>query len=263
MHEASFHYDAGATTHPMRQYARFITGNELLGELVMSGKRMATQFHERTSHWPARESERIRSMLEFENRLWEQGFCCIAGVDEAGRGPLAGPVVAAAVILSEPLEGLDDSKKLTAARREQLVELLRHSAARIGIAFVGASEIDVMGIQQANLKAMHDAVTALIPSPDYILVDGFALKGVRQPSLKLIKGDSRSLSIAAASIVAKVMRDQYMNDLDKKFPEYGFEKHKGYGTRAHMDALEKYGPCPEHRRSFAPLVQRVDSAFLF
>jgi ribonuclease HII len=201
----------------------------------------------------AAESARMAVMLAFEAEAEAQGFSAVAGVDEAGRGPLAGPVVAAAVILSAPVAGLNDSKQLTEARREALFEELMAGGHAIGAAVVEAEEIDRTGIQPANYAAMARAVAALPCAADYLLVDGFALRGVPQPVLKVIKGDARSLSIAAASIIAKVTRDRLMCEWNDRWPGYGFAKHKGYGTREHLDALARLGPCPIHRRSFAPV----------
>jgi len=191
-------------------------------------------------------------LYEFERGAAAQGFARVAGVDEAGRGPLAGPIVAAAVVLAHPVEGLNDSKLLTEAKRETLFETLHGGEHAIGVCVIEADEIDAFGIQRANYAAMARAVAAISPTPDYLLVDGFQLPGVAQPVLKLIKGDRRSASIAAASIVAKVTRDRLMLAWAVRHPEYGFERHKGYGTREHLDALARFGPCVIHRRSFAP-----------
>ncbi len=212
---------------------------------------------------PEAERLRVATMLEFERNAAGSGFCRIAGVDEAGRGPLAGPVVAGAVVLIAPLAGLNDSKKLTEGRREALYELLMSGGHAVGVGVAEAAEIDRMGIQAANYAAMARAVAAISPPPDYLLVDGYALPGMRQPCLRIIKGDSRSLSIAAASIIAKVTRDRRMLETDRLYPEYGFARHKGYGTAEHLAALERHGPCPEHRRSFAPLSERADGGRLF
>lgn len=194
----------------------------------------------------------LEAMLSFERAACEQGFRRVAGIDEAGRGPLAGPIVAAAVVLAFPVPGLNDSKLLSEARREELFSTLSRGEHDIGVAVIEAEEIDRLGIQQANYAAMARAVDALASAPDYLLVDGFQLPGVRQPALKIIKGDQRSQSIAAASIVAKVTRDRLMLTWAARFPEYGFERHKGYGTREHLDALARNGVSPIHRRSFAP-----------
>lgn len=210
----------------------------------------------------AKEQARWGEMLQFERAMEAAGFARIAGVDEAGRGPLAGPVVAAAVVLAEPVAGLNDSKQLSEAQREGLFELLQAGAHAIGVAVVPADEIDRIGIQQANYAAMARAAQALSPAPDYLLIDGFKVPGLLFPQTRIIKGDARSLSIAAASIIAKVTRDRMMIDYDRAHPEYGFARHKGYGTREHLAALEKHGPCPIHRRSFAPLAPRHETGVL-
>ncbi|HNR32774.1 MAG TPA: ribonuclease HII, partial [Candidatus Hydrogenedentes bacterium] len=209
------------------------------------------------------EAARLQSMWTFEAAAHAQGFARVAGVDEAGRGPLAGPVVAAAVVLVEPVAGVDDSKRLTASRREALYDALCGGGHAVGVALVDAETIDRIGIQQANYMAMARAVAALDPTPAFLLVDGFSVPGVPWPQQRIIKGDQRSLSIAAASIIAKVTRDRIMTELDAQYPVYGFAKHKGYGTRAHIEALRAFGPCPAHRRSFAPMNEAVTGAALF
>lgn len=216
-----------------------------------------------SSHlWPPEERLRAEQMLEAERQAWETGFSAVAGVDEAGRGPLAGPLVAAAVRLRAAIPGLNDSKKLTEKQRETLFEAIQSGGNDVAVVVVDAPEIDRGGIQAANLGAMARAIGKL-ESCDYVLVDGFALRGVAQPSLKLIKGDQRSLSIAAASIVAKVTRDRMMAAYDAEYPGYGFGQHKGYGTAAHLAAIEQLGPTPIHRYSFAPLARSVESGDLF
>lgn len=190
-------------------------------------------------------------MQEFEREARNAGHTRIAGVDEAGRGPLAGPIVAAAVVLGNPLTGLDDSKRLTAAQRDSLFERLHDESHSIGVAVISAEDIDAIGIQSANYKAMLDAAADLPAPPDFLLIDGFEVPSCPWPQRRLIKGDRRSASIAAASIVAKVTRDRLMVELDAQFPHYGFARHKGYGTKQHLEALARYGPCPVHRRSFA------------
>ncbi len=202
-------------------------------------------------------------LLEFERQVLATGFQRIAGVDEAGRGPLAGPVVAAAVVLSGPVEGVNDSKKLTAAKRERLFAEITQGDHAVGIAVIESAEIDRIGIQGANYAAMAQAAEGITPPPDFLLVDGFAIQGCTLPQKKIIKGDQRSQSIAAASIVAKVTRDRIMVALDARFPKYGFAKHKGYGTRDHMRAIEKYGPCIEHRKSFAPMSKMAETGALW
>lgn len=209
------------------------------------------------------ECARLAGLLRFENEAAANGFTRIAGVDEAGRGPLAGPIVAAAVVLAEPIPGLDDSKRLTERRRERLFEALSHGAHGIGIAVIGPESIDRRGIQQSNYAVLFEAATRLDPTPDFLLVDGFSIPGCSIPQQRLVKGDQRSASIAAASIIAKVTRDRIMLELDAQYPEYAFAENKGYGTRDHMAAIRRYGPCPAHRRSFAPLVELPETNDLF
>lgn len=202
-------------------------------------------------------------MQAFERAARLSGFARIAGVDEAGRGPLAGPIVAGAVVLSGSIDGLNDSKLLTESRREVLFQTLREGLHAIGVGVITASEIDRLGIQQANYLAMAKAAAALDPPPDFLLVDGFAIQGCAIPQKPIVKGDRRSFSIAAASIVAKVTRDRMMKDLDNEYPGYGFAKHKGYGTPGHLEALQRLGPCPFHRRSFAPIARWLETEDLF
>jgi ribonuclease HII len=188
-----------------------------------------------------------------ERQLVSQGFCFIAGLDEVGRGCLAGPVVAAACIfdLSKPLpKGLNDSKKLPAKEREKLAGEIIKTSVAYSIAQVEAEEIDKINILQATKKAMKMAVEKLCPTPDFLLIDALILESVKIPQRSIIRGDSTCASIAAASIIAKVYRDNLMKELDKIYPVYGFAKHVGYGTKMHLEALRKYGPCPLHRKSF-------------
>lgn len=182
-------------------------------------------------------------------------FGTIAGVDEAGRGPLAGPVVAAAVILPSNcrLPGLNDSKQLSAAQREALYAVIQRCAVAIGVGIVEAGEIDRINIRQASFAAMRLALADLLLTPLHILVDGFEIPGHPLPQTRVIKGDALSAHIAAASIIAKVTRDAIMTFWHRAFPEYGFIDHKGYGTERHIDILRRHGPCPIHRQSFAPL----------
>ncbi|KKK39585.1 ribonuclease H [Mesobacillus campisalis] len=193
-------------------------------------------------------------MTQFERKLRSQGYKSIAGIDEVGRGPLAGPVVAAAVILPEDfyLPGVDDSKKLNEQKREELFERIQQEAKAIGIGVIEAAEIDEINILEASKKAMLQAIVEIQSDPDYLLVDAVRLE-TPYPSESLIKGDARSISIAAASIVAKVTRDRMMKKLDGVYPQYGFASNMGYGTAAHLDALKKYGATPIHRMSFAPV----------
>jgi ribonuclease HII len=194
----------------------------------------------------------------FENNLATRGFLRVAGVDEAGRGPLAGPVAAAAVILptafSCPL--LDDSKKLTKRRRELLyAEITSDPTVIWAVALVDPEEIDAINILRATHKAMAMAISSLSVKPDIALVDGLPAKDLPVPHEALVKGDGLSLSIAAASVIAKVTRDRFMERIDSEFPAYGFARHQGYGTREHLEALRKHGPCRHHRRSFQPVSQ--------
>lgn len=195
-----------------------------------------------------------RMMMSFENSLSERGYQYIAGIDEAGRGPLAGPVVAAAVILKKDCEilGLTDSKKLSKQKREDYYSYLMEEALAIGVGIADAAEIDELNIYEASKSAMMKAVQALNTDPDYLLIDAMSLPLHIQQS-SIIKGDAKSASIAAGACIAKVTRDRLMDEYAKKYPLYGFDKHKGYGTKEHLEALAKNGPSPIHRRSFAPV----------
>jgi ribonuclease HII len=195
--------------------------------------------------------------LFFERSARTSGFRVIAGLDEAGRGPLAGPVVAAAVVLPEGfvLTGLTDSKQVPEPERDRLFDEIRQQAVCYGIGIADERTIDEANILQATIIAMERALAALAPQPDYLLLDAVTLPRVRLPQKPLIKGDCRSDSIAAASILAKVTRDRLMIELHERFPQYNFQKHKGYGTREHMELLRQYGPCSAHRRSFAPVAE--------
>ena len=204
--------------------------------------------------------ELLLPSLTYEKRLWEAGYRHVAGLDEAGRGSWAGPVVAAAVILppDQPelahcLSGVRDSKTLTPARREMLLEVIEQHALAWGVGAVPPSEIDARGIVPATREAMSLALGVLSPPADYLLVDYLPLSDQPLPQVSLPKGDARILSIAAASIVAKVSRDRMMVDLDARYPGYGFGQHKGYGTPQHQAALASIGPSAVHRLSFAPL----------
>lgn len=192
------------------------------------------------------------TMWEIEDALFEQGLQVICGVDEAGRGPLAGPVCAAAVILPAHLElpGLTDSKKLSDKRRRELFPQIQQQAVSYGIGFASEKEIDEINILQATFLAMERALSQLSVKPDLTLIDGNREKDFGIPVKTVVKGDSLSANIAAASILAKVSRDDLMLEAAKQYPQYGFDVHKGYGTKAHYEALEKYGPCPLHRQTF-------------
>ena len=196
--------------------------------------------------------------LAFESALHARGLQRIAGVDEAGRGPLAGPVAAAAVILplgfSHPF--LDDSKKTSAAKRDELYEDLTKNPDVIwSVAIADREEIDRLNILRATHLAMRRAVEALNPPPDHCLIDGLPVRDFPFPHDAIVKGDGLSLSISAASIIAKVTRDRLMLEIDREFPQFGFAKHQGYGTKAHLEALRIHGPCRHHRRSFQPVAQ--------
>jgi ribonuclease HII len=200
-------------------------------------------------------------MFEFEQLARRDGYRLIAGVDEAGRGPLAGPVVAAAVILPEGVEmaGVTDSKKLTASVREELFPLIHSRALSIGVGYGDHLLIDRINILQATLSAMRDAVLALTPPPDYLLIDGISRIPLPLDQRTIKKGDSASLSIAAASIVAKVTRDRLMVEYDRLYPGYGFAGHKGYGSPAHMSAIAELGPSPIHRTIFRGVREHIRS----
>ena len=193
-----------------------------------------------------------KNMWEIEETLTQQGVGVICGVDEAGRGPLAGPVYAAAVILPDHLEipGLDDSKKLTDKRRRELMPIIKEHAVAYGIGVATEKEIDEINILQATFLAMERAVAQLEGKANFALIDGNREKDFGLPVMTVVKGDSRSANIAAASVLAKVSRDDYMDEMAKQYPEYGFEIHKGYGTKAHYEALRTYGHCPLHRVTF-------------
>lgn len=191
----------------------------------------------------------------FDDEIRSEGYRRIAGVDEAGRGPLAGPVVASAVILKEDIAvpGLDDSKKLSSNRISALFRDLLSLSVSIGVGMADPVEIDRLNILNATKKAMINALDDLSVTPDIVLIDALALDACSLPQRSIIKGDGKSASIAAASIVAKYVRDSIMEDYHKSYPVYGFNSHKGYATKAHREMLEKHGPCPIHRRSFSPV----------
>lgn len=190
---------------------------------------------------------------EFEKAAVNSGFSCICGVDEAGRGPLAGPVCAAAVILPEDavIEGLDDSKKLTEKKREGLYDIIKETAVAYSVAYGTLEEIETVNILEATYLAMNRAIAGLSVKPDFALIDGNRVpRGIKIPCETVVKGDSKSMSVAAASVLAKVTRDRLMLEYDKKYPEYNFKKHKGYGTKEHTELIKQYGPCEIHRLSF-------------
>ncbi len=206
------------------------------------------------------EAYRLHLMGRIERRLADAGYEAVAGVDEVGRGSLAGPVVAAAVIPNPRtlVPGVDDSKHLTAGQRERLAAMIRSSSIAAAVIPVPADAIDRINILQATRRAMLQAIEKLRPSPDAVLIDAMALDGTSMPCFSLVRGDSLSYAVACASILAKVERDGMMRELDRKYPHYGFASHKGYGAREHLDALRDFGPCPAHRLTFRSVLPHSD-----
>lgn len=198
--------------------------------------------------------------FKYENECAEEGYEVVCGVDEAGRGPLAGPVYAGAVILEKGniIDGVNDSKKLSESKREKLYDVITQRALAWSVGFADQNEIDEINILNATFLAMKRAVNGLSVKPEVVLVDGNRLPDFGLPSKAIVKGDSLSCSIACASILAKVSRDRVMKKMAAKYPEYGFEKHKGYGTKLHIECIKKYGPCPIHRRTFLKNVLKVN-----
>jgi ribonuclease HII len=205
------------------------------------------------------EGQRLRGILRYERELWGAGIAHVAGIDEAGMSPLAGPVAAAAVVFSPGfrLPGVDDSKKLDEKERDRLAPAIRESALAWAVAFVEADEIDRINIYWAGLLAMQRAIEALGIVPQHLLIDGRRLRDVTIAQQRIDKGDEKSLSIAAASILAKTARDKRMVEYDARYPAYGFARHKGYPVRAHVETLRTHGACPIHRQSFAPVRQAL------
>ena len=193
-------------------------------------------------------------MLDFtyEEKAFSEGYTTVCGIDEAGRGPLMGPVCAAAVILPDHfvIEGLDDSKKLTEKKREALFPVITGAAEAYSIAYATAEEIDELNILNATMLAMQRAIDGLRIKPDLALIDGNCKRNIRIPAVTIVGGDAKCPSVAAASVLAKVSRDRLCYEMDREYPQYGFAKHKGYGTKDHMKALFEYGPCPYHRKTF-------------
>lgn len=198
------------------------------------------------------ELKRQSALWEIENEIKKEGYTLVAGVDEAGRGPLAGPVFAACVILPEDcvIYGINDSKKLSEKKREALFDEICQKAIAYSIANIDEKVIDEVNILNATHLAMNKAVETMNIKPDYVLIDGNSIKNMPTPHKTVVKGDAKSISIAAASILAKVSRDRYICDISNKYPQYSFEKHKGYGTKLHTDAIKEFGPCPIHRKTF-------------
>jgi ribonuclease HII len=209
-----------------------------------------------TAHLDYREKSRLLKMSHHEQRLYSLGYRQIAGIDEAGRGPLAGPVVAAACILpcDYLLARLNDSKQLTAEQREDLfIQIVSDSRIIYGIGIVSVERIEQINILRATFEAMQQSVASLSQKPDYLLIDGNQLPAFDCPREGIVRGDAVSISIAAASIIAKVTRDRIMIEEAAKWPQYAFEQHKGYGTPQHLEALQRFGPCPLHRKTFEPV----------
>ena len=204
--------------------------------------------------------ENLNDLFKFEKRLQKEGFSLIAGADEAGRGCMAGPLVAAAVILPKDIfiPNLKESKQVSPKKRVIFFEKIKKVAIALSIIVVEPKEIDKLGVHKVNLKALAQAISKLNPQPDYSLIDGFSPIGLSSPFLALKKGDQRSASIAAASIIAKVTRDELMCEYHKEYPNYGFEQHKGYCTEEHLRSLMSYGPCDLHRKSFAPVQKAIN-----
>lgn len=195
-------------------------------------------------------------MLEYENELYEKGITLVAGVDEVGRGPLIGPVVAAAVILPKGFyhPGIKDSKKLSEKKREELYKVITENALSIGVGTVSEEVIDEVNIYEATKTAMKEAINSLAIPPEHVLIDAMKLD-LKMPSTSIIKGDALSESIAAASIIAKVTRDHLLMKMDEEYPMYDLKNNKGYGTKKHLEALEKYGACKYHRKSYSPVTK--------
>ncbi|HDX9576980.1 TPA: ribonuclease HII [Bacillus pseudomycoides] len=206
-----------------------------------------------------KERQKFTEMSKYENVLRQKGIVSIAGIDEVGRGPLAGPVVAAAVVLPEDfyMPGLNDSKKLSEAKRELFYDGIKEQALAIGVGIIPSHVIDEINIYQATKQAMLEAVSNLSFQPEHLLIDAMELK-VSIPQTSIIKGDAKSISISAASIIAKVTRDRMMKELGKQYPQYGFEQHMGYGTKQHLQAIETYGVLEEHRKTFAPIKDMIE-----
>ena len=220
----------------------------------VSARRLAEKYHKQQDKLQA-ERQRLLTMYHYEEQAASQGYRSVAGVDEAGRGPLAGPVSVAAVILPEHLllPRLNDSKKLSAKVRDELYAEIMDKALAVRQVFVSPAEIDRINILQATMEGMCKAVEGLSLPADYVLIDAVRLPRLSLPQMSLIKGDAKSASIAAASIIAKVSRDRLMEEYNRQYPEYGFGSHKGYGTAEHIAAVRQYGPCPIHRLTFEPI----------
>jgi ribonuclease HII len=224
-----------------------------------SGARAVAERILRRIHAAQAEGRRLTRLCAFEQPLWEQGLTLVAGVDEVGMAPLAGPVIAAAVILrpGTRIQGVNDSKQLTPEERDALEPEIRACCVAVGIGRAEVAEIDTLNIYYAGLLALRRAVLALVPAPQHLLLDARRLRDLPIPQQAIVKGDAKSITIGAASIVAKVHRDRLMCELDAQHPGYGYAEHKGYPTPEHLGALEKLGACVIHRRSFAPVAKAL------
>lgn len=234
-------------------------GLSALREDPRAGARAVAERIAKRNHRAQAEGRRLTRLCAFEAPLWEQGITLVGGCDEVGMAPLAGPVIAAAVILrpGARIKGVNDSKQLTPEERDELEPEIRASCVAVGIGRAEVHEIDRLNIYHAGLLALRRAVLALDPQPQHLLVDARRLEGLPFPQQPIIKGDAKSITIGAASIVAKVHRDRLMAQLDAEYPGYGFAAHKGYPTPDHLDALDKLGACELHRRSFAPVAKAL------
>ena len=234
-------------------------GLSALKEDPRAGARAVAEKIEKRNHEAQAEGRRLSRLCAFELPLWEQGIILVGGCDEVGMAPLAGPVIAAAVILrpGTRIKGVNDSKLLTPEERDALEPEIRAQAVAVGIGRAEVTEIDSYNIYRAGLMALKRAVLALDPQPQHLLIDARRLDGMAMPQQPIIKGDAKSITIGAASIVAKVFRDRLMAELDCEYPGYGFRDHKGYPTPDHLDALERLGACALHRRSFAPVAKKL------
>ncbi|MCL6579711.1 MAG: ribonuclease HII [Candidatus Bathyarchaeota archaeon] len=214
-------------------------------------QKLIEKYTKKKAEWD-KEIARFQGMCRYEEDAYHHGYQFIAGIDEAGRGPLAGPVVAAAVILPEGIfiEGLNDSKQLSPKKRDLLFDIIKEKAISYGVGIVDRECIDEINILNATRKAMKIAIDQLSPQPDLLLVDAEKIQGTDIRQVNIVKGDTLSISIAAASILAKVTRDRMIDEMDMLYPQYGFSKHKGYGTKDHINAIKKFGLCPIHRISF-------------
>lgn len=217
----------------------------------ISVKKLIEQYQKKYIKYQ-KELQRIKEISKYETELYQKGKMYIAGIDEVGRGPLAGPVMTCAVILPKDCNvlGINDSKKLSANQRENICIQLKKIAIDMSISLVEADEIDRINILQSVYKSMKQSLNNLSTKPDIVLVDAISIPDIDIEQLSIVKGDAKSISIAASSIIAKVTRDKLMNDYSKKYPQYGFDRNKGYGTKEHIDAIKKYGLCPIHRRTF-------------